>query len=74
MVDPMEMSRAAFKAMDTRLHGFLKVEDLVRAAAEVAPHLSKGRLEAIFREADRNGDGRVTFHDFLDVMEATRTP
>ncbi|XP_064623224.1 EF-hand calcium-binding domain-containing protein 11-like [Lineus longissimus] len=66
--DQDEEIRQMFMAYDTQCHGFLTVEDLKKVASLVAPHMQLQTLETAFREADRDGDGRVSVKDFEFMM------
>lgn len=61
--------RQTFMAFDTHCKGFLTVDDLKRVFSNVAPHMSAHHLEKMFRELDRDGDGRVSYKDFDFLMK-----
>nr|KAG5694597.1 hypothetical protein BaRGS_015010 [Batillaria attramentaria] len=61
--------RQTFMAFDTHCKGFLTVDDLKKVFSQVAPRLSVHHLEMIFRELDRDGDGRVSYKDFDFLMK-----
>lgn len=62
------VARQVFLAFDVGCQGFLTERDCVSAIKTVAPHLSQDRVPAVFREVDRNGDGRVSYRDFELMM------
>ncbi|GAB9463950.1 hypothetical protein Gpo141_00001395 [Globisporangium polare] len=62
--DLLEDVRRAFKAMDVRSQGFISRESFDKTCSLVLPHASKQVLLGAFREADRDGDSRVTYQDF----------
>ncbi|TYZ64219.1 hypothetical protein PybrP1_011504 [[Pythium] brassicae (nom. inval.)] len=62
--DLLEGVRRAFKALDARAQGFVTLTSFEQACALVAPHVPPQVVLSAFREADRDGDGRVTYQDF----------
>ena len=62
------VARQVFLAFDTRCQDFLSEQDCVRAFRSVVPRMATERVSAIFREADQNEDGRVSYKDFEMVM------
>lgn len=67
--DEDEEIRQTFMAFDSQCNGFLKVEDLKKVFALVAPNFPVQQIEKVFRELDSNGDGRVSFKDFEFMMK-----
>ncbi|KAL8588775.1 hypothetical protein ACOMHN_035271 [Nucella lapillus] len=61
--------RQTFMAFDTHCKGFLTVDDLKKVFAQLAPHMGHHRIEAMFKELDRDGDGRVSYRDFDFMMK-----
>ncbi|XP_069116140.1 EF-hand calcium-binding domain-containing protein 11-like [Argopecten irradians] len=61
--------RHTFMAFDSQCRGFLTAEDLEKAVSCVAPHIPNHRIQATFRELDRDGDGRVSYKDFDSMMK-----
>ncbi|XP_022099389.1 EF-hand calcium-binding domain-containing protein 11-like [Acanthaster planci] len=67
--DRDEEIRHIFMTFDTHCRGFITIDDLRRAFSEVAPHIPRHRVESLFREVDRDGDGRVGYLDFEFMMK-----
>ncbi|GLD92559.1 hypothetical protein PINS_up001118 [Pythium insidiosum] len=59
-VDVLEDVRRCFKALDLRSEGFISFASFETACRSVLPHLSPQVALSIFREADRDSDGRVS--------------
>ncbi|XP_025091881.1 EF-hand calcium-binding domain-containing protein 11-like [Pomacea canaliculata] len=68
-IDEDEEIRQTFMAFDSHCKGFVTGEDLKKVFAKIAPHMSSHCLEMIFRELDRDGDGRVSYKDFDFMMK-----
>ncbi|DAZ94365.1 TPA: hypothetical protein N0F65_001099 [Lagenidium giganteum] len=66
--DVLEDARRLFKAFDLRSQGFITLPIFEQVApaicAQVMPLMSKDVVFGLFQEADRDHDGRVTYHDF----------
>lgn len=66
--DKNALTRQVFLAFDTCCHGYLTLDDCIRAFQSVAPHLDKDRIPDLFCEVDWNEDGRVSYRDFEIMM------
>ncbi|XP_021035101.1 EF-hand calcium-binding domain-containing protein 11 isoform X1 [Mus caroli] len=60
--------RQIFTAFDVHYRGFLTLEDFKRAFSRVAPKLPARTVLEVFREADQDSDGHVSFRDFEYAM------
>ena len=70
--DKDDLTRQVFLTLDARCQGFITEADCARAFRQVAPHMAGQRLPGLFREADSNGDGRVSYRDFELLMQHTQ--
>ncbi|XP_072031072.1 EF-hand calcium-binding domain-containing protein 11-like [Amphiura filiformis] len=61
--------RQIFMAFDTTCRGFLTLVDVQKAFSTVAPHIPSHRVQKVFSEIDRDGDGRVSYRDFEYMMK-----
>ena len=67
--DNEAFTRQVFTAFDVACRGFIQREDCLRAFRTVAPRLvASERVPDLFREADLNDDGRVSYRDFEIMM------
>ena len=57
-----------FKLFDDNRQGFISVENLARVARDLGEDISMEELKEIVQRADINGDGKLTFEDFYNVM------
>ena len=65
-------ARQVFLAMDATCRGFLVVDDLRKAFRAFAPRLASKDVEWMFGEVDGDGDGRVSYRDFLLMIQGSR--
>lgn len=62
--DLLEDVRRLFKALDLRAQGFISLHSFQQACEMALPLANHETLLHAFHEADRDGDGRVTYQDF----------
>lgn len=62
--DLLEDVRRLFKALDLRAEGFISLRSFLQVCEMALPHASHETVLRAFHEADRDGDGRVTYQDF----------
>ncbi|CEG35497.1 ef-hand calcium-binding domain-containing protein 11 [Plasmopara halstedii] len=62
--DLLEDVRRIFKALDIRAQGFISLRSFQQACEMALPLGKHETLLCAFHEADRDGDGRVTYQDF----------
>ncbi len=68
--DQSELIREVFLTMDTSQRGFLTESDCLDAFEHVVPSLRKEVARDMFREADCNNDGRISYKDFEIMMKS----
>ena len=69
--------QAAFAAFDVSSDGTISKEELVRILTRRTgsrPPLSKQAAEALFRNMDRNGDGRIDYEEFAAAWQNDDQP
>lgn len=63
--------RQMFIAFDVMCRGFIMLDIAKRVFQQVAPFLDAVTVEKLFREADMDRDGRVSYRDFEFIMKYT---
>lgn len=61
--------RQMFIAFDVMCRGFITLDITKRVFQQVAPFLDSVTVEKLFREADMDRDGRVSYRDFEFIMK-----
>ena len=61
--------RQMFIAFDTKCQGFITLDTAKKVFLQVAPFLDSVTVEKLFREADTDRDGRVSYRDFEFIMK-----
>ena len=61
--------RQMFVAFDVMCRGFIILDIAKRVFQQVAPFLDSVTVEKLFREADMDRDGRVSYRDFEFIMK-----
>ena len=60
--------RKAFNHFDTDHDGFISSKELKKAMKKNKMALTKAEINVMMREADMDGDGRVSFEEFVSMM------
>merc|ERR1712176_1530242 len=63
--------RAAFLKFDTDGNGYITKSELKKAMKELGEKLSKEELADMMNEADIDGDNKVSFEEFIVMMQGT---
>ena len=66
--DSEEELLQAFRAFDEHKQGFVKVRDLRPAITNLGDKMTKAEVDAFFREADINGEGKIYYEDFVSML------
>lgn len=67
--DLLDGVRRLFKAMDLRAEGFISRRSFEQACEMTLPFANRETLMRVFREADRDDDGRVRRQNFSPVAQ-----
>ncbi len=63
-----EELRQAFRVFDRNGDGFIEPEELRSAFLNLGERLSDGQLEEMIRAADKDGNGKIDYEEFIDMM------
>lgn len=69
--DPQETEmqlRAAFKVFDKNNDGFISVKELADVLMNLGEKMTDDEFEDMINEADVDGDGRINYEEFIDMM------
>ena len=58
-----------YQLFDSDKQGFLNVKDLRRMADDVGETMTDEELHEMIAEADKTGDGKISFDEFFKVMK-----
>lgn len=64
--------REEFDAFDTDRDGFVSIEELHQVMQKVGEQMSREEAESALRRADRDGDGRLSYPEFVAFMLGPR--
>ncbi|XP_066927313.1 EF-hand calcium-binding domain-containing protein 11-like [Clytia hemisphaerica] len=67
--DKYEEMREIFQAFDLRGKGFINFEDFKEGMKVKYKNMDEINMQKYFRELDSNCDDRVSFHDFVLMMQ-----
>lgn len=67
--DKYDELREIFQSFDTHCKGFINFEDFEKAIKLKHPKMDRLKILKYFRELDTNLDDRVSFHEFVMMME-----
>jgi len=60
--------KKAFQLFDDKGKNYIEFEDLKRVARELGESLTEEELKDMIKEADREGKGKVTLEDFIEII------
>lgn len=67
--DPLQEILKAFELFDKDHNGSISLKDLKTATIELGENLTDDELREMIKEADRDLDGEVGRHEFVEVMK-----
>ena len=59
----------AFKKFDTDNSGYITVDELKQLLAKIGQHYSDREIAKMIATVDRNGDGKLSYQDFVRLMK-----
>lgn len=65
-----EDMRTAFKVFDIDGNGFIDAQELRQTMHDLGEELSERDISAMIRSADKNGDGKIDYEEFIQMMYA----
>ena len=68
--DQKEELLEAFKVFDTNNDGFISPEELRHVMANLGENLKDDEIDEMIKEADKNGDGKVDYDEFVTMMNS----
>ncbi|KAL3881170.1 hypothetical protein ACJMK2_027627 [Sinanodonta woodiana] len=71
--DPKDEIEQCFKMLDDDGKGYLKFEDLRKAADELDVNLSNRAIQEMLEEADTSGNGEISVDEFVQIIMQTTT-
>ncbi|KAI9335474.1 calmodulin mutant SYNCAM56 [Obelidium mucronatum] len=66
--DAEDELKSAFKVFDKDGNGFICADELRSVMANLGEKLTEAEIEAMIRENDKDGDGRIDMVEFLAMM------
>lgn len=57
-----------FQELDLDRNGLLSLEEALNIAHQLVLPLNTSQVEAIIREVDRDGDGQITYYEYLGAI------
>ena len=62
--------RGAFLRFDKDRSGFVTREELKKAMRELGEKLAEDEIDEMMREADINGDSKISLQEFVNIMNS----
>ncbi|GJM96414.1 hypothetical protein PR202_ga13245 [Eleusine coracana subsp. coracana] len=66
--DSEEELRESFKLFDADQNGYISADELRRMMENLGEKLTDKEVEDMIREADKDGDGLVSYEEFKQMM------
>lgn len=66
--DSEEEIKQAFKVFDRDGNGTISVSELKSVMSSLGEKLTDGEIDAMIREADVDGDGEISYDEFVKMM------
>ncbi|KAG5357677.1 Calmodulin [Yarrowia sp. C11] len=68
--DSEEEIREAFKVFDRDNNGFISSQELRHVMTSIGEKLTDEEVDMMIKEADANGDGRIDYNEFVQLLSA----
>jgi centrin-1 len=69
--DPLHEMKKAFETFDKDHDGRISLNDLKTTMLELGENMTDEELREMIKQADRDLDGEVSEHDFIEIMKAS---
>lgn len=66
--DSEEEIREAFKVFDRDNNGFISAQELRHVMTSIGEKLTDEEVDMMIKEADANGDGRIDYNEFVQLL------
>ncbi|MCJ1289774.1 hypothetical protein MMC34_001307 [Xylographa carneopallida] len=66
--DSEDEIREAFKVFDRDNNGFISAAELRHVMTSIGEKLTDDEVDEMIREADQDGDGRIDYNEFVQLM------
>jgi calmodulin len=70
--DSEEEIREAFKVFDRDGNGFISAAELRHVMTSIGEKLTDEEVDQMIREADADGDGRINYNEFVDLLQNSK--
>jgi calmodulin len=67
-VEPNFYILKKFRELDVDQNGLLSLEELINIAEQLALPVSLAQIQTIMNEVDRDGDGQITYYEYLGAI------
>jgi calmodulin len=67
-LNPDDIFMNAFQAFDTNGNGFITGRELMSVLARVGEKVTEAEVNEMMKRVDKNGEGKLNYEDFLDLM------
>jgi len=64
--------KEAFKVFDKSNSGLIEINELKHVLTTLGEKLSAEEVDGVLKEADQDGDGKISLNDFLRVMKSAK--
>ena len=67
-IEPTYHILKRFQELDLDQNGLLSLEEAINIADQLVLPLNTSQVQAIIREVDRDGDGQITYYEYLGAI------